>query len=343
MHRLIVGQKILQRANAVQLMHLVPLVIIFSAIWSAFYNLPGLFGMMWGGKWALSYYFRMIIARFPYFFEIYLLWALIYFSYHYIERLKKQQSELLEQESAKNLLTIEKLESEKRSAELQQKAADMEMQALRAQMNPHFIFNSLSSINHFVLKNETEIASDYLTKFSRLIRMVLNNSQKQLISLEEDMNMLQLYIELEKLRFKNSFDCKINYSDNMDVDSIFIAPMLLQPFVENAIWHGLMNKEQGGHIDIVLSTDKGFLSCCIIDNGIGRRKAGELKPKLKEHQKSMGLQITKQRMALLNEEFNDHAFYSVDDLVNENGEAAGTKVILKIRFQTHPDLGYDTL
>lgn len=319
MRRTIVRHKIIQKTNLTQLIHLIVLVSVFSLIWAICYLLPGPFGLMVGGRWKLTRYFLLAAGRFFVFFPTYCTWVLIYFTYHYIDRLKKQQLALSEQEQEKNLLTIENLKSEKRTAELRQKVTDLEMAALRAQMNPHFIFNCLSSINHFVLKNETEIASDYLTKFSRLIRMVLNNSQRKLISLEEDIEMLQLYIELEKLRFKNSFDCRISYSDSMDASGIFIAPLLLQPFVENAIWHGLMNKTDQGKIEIVFSTEAGVLNCCIIDNGIGRTKAEALKLKTKEQQKSMGLQITRQRLALLNEDLKDQVFYAVDDLVNEYG------------------------
>ena len=123
------------------------------------------------------------------------------------------------------------------------KERELEMQALRAQMNPHFIFNSLSSINHFVLKNETEAASDYLTKFSKLIRTVLNNSKKSMVSLEEELEMLRLYLEMENLRFKNAFSYGIHLDEMVKPTCIFIPPLLFQPFVENAVWHGLMHKK----------------------------------------------------------------------------------------------------
>lgn len=119
------------------------------------------------------------------------------------------------------------------------------MQALRAQMNPHFIFNCLSSINRFILKNESQAASDYLTKFSRLIRMVLTNSKQDLITLDDELEMLRLYLEMERLRFKYSFDYNISFRNETDPENIFIPPLLLQPFAENAIWHGLMKRRTG--------------------------------------------------------------------------------------------------
>src|SRR5258708_31678248 len=119
----------------------------------------------------------------------------------------------------------EKLESRHKQTELQQHVTELEMQALRAQMNPHFIFNCLNSINRFILKNETEAASDYLTKFSRLIRMVLINSKNKLITLEDELEMLRLYLDMERLRFKNSFDYNINFINSIDISNIFIPPL----------------------------------------------------------------------------------------------------------------------
>jgi LytS/YehU family sensor histidine kinase len=185
-------------------------------------------------------------------------------------------------------------------ANLRHKTGELEMQALRAQMNPHFIFNCLSSINHFILKNESEMASDYLTKFSRLIRMVLNNSKNPLINLEEELEMLRLYMDLERLRFNNTFDYSINFYNHFDISSIFIPPLLLQPFAENAIWHGLMNKKEQGLMEVAFELDNGMLNCYIIDNGIGRKNAETLKSKSAEKQKSMGMQITAERLALFN-------------------------------------------
>ena len=146
------------------------------------------------------------------------------------------------------------------------------MQALRAQMNPHFIFNCLSSINRFILKNESKTASDYLTRFSRLIRMVLINSQKSMIPLEDELQMLRLYLDMERLRFKNSFDYSIIFTNAIETGAIFIPPLLLQPFCENAIWHGLMHKEGQGILNIEFSMKDNILNCIIADNGIGQEK-----------------------------------------------------------------------
>ncbi|MEP6556712.1 MAG: histidine kinase, partial [Ferruginibacter sp.] len=192
-----------------------------------------------------------------------------------------------------NELKVQQLENEKKHAEFQRQTAELEMQALRAQMNPHFIFNCLSSINRFILKNESKTASNYLTRFSRLMRMVLMNSQKPLIALEDELEMLRLYLEMERMRFKNSFDYGITLLNEIDSGNIFIPPLLLQPFCENAIWHGLMHlpavqagKEGNGRLDIELSMKENILYCIITDNGVGREKSAELKSKTAEKEKS---------------------------------------------------------
>jgi LytS/YehU family sensor histidine kinase len=161
----------------------------------------------------------------------------------------------------------------RKEGELKNKIVTTEMQALRAQMSPHFIFNCLNSINRFIVKNESEAASGYLTKFSRLIRMVLNNSQKNIIPLSDELDCLELYIQMERLRLKNFFTYEVKYDDEIEIEEIMIPPLLLQPFVENAIWHGLMHKEEGGatlNIDIIQKN--GVLYFRITDNGIGREK-----------------------------------------------------------------------
>ena len=246
--------------------------------------------------------------------------------------LLKRKNEKHQRELAENDLQIEKLENEKTKTELLQKATELEMQALRSQMNPHFIFNCLSSINRFILKNESETASDYLTKFSRLIRMVLNNSKNPLILLEDELEMLRLYLDLERLRFKNSFDYSISFYNHFDVSSIFIPPLLLQPFAENAIWHGLMHKEENGMLEVAFELDNNILNCYITDNGIGRKKAASFKSKSAETQKSLGMQITAGRLALLNKD-TQQAFFTIEDLTNEQGQADGTKVTLKICYK----------
>ena len=232
------------------------------------------------------------------------------------------------------------LRRKKQQAESEKKQTELEMQALRAQMNPHFIFNSLSSINKFILKNEPDTASDYLTRFSRLIRMVLMNSQKSWITLEDELEMLTIYLDMERLRFKSTFNYYIVFANRVDAGAIFIPPLLLQPFCENAIWHGLKHladpqsgRQEQGCLNIELSTDGKTLNCTISDNGIGREKAAEIRSKSAEGRKSMGLKITTERLALLNREKGLPAVYEIEDLKDESGNATGTRVILKICYK----------
>ncbi len=243
----------------------------------------------------------------------------------------KRKNERLQRQQLEQQLNVQQLENQKQHAELNQKATELEMQALRAQMNPHFIFNCLSSINRFILKNETEAASDYLTRFSRLIRMVLINSQQSLISVEDELEMLRLYLDMERLRFKNAFDYNIIFTNRVDAGSVYIPPLLLQPFCENAIWHGLMHKDEKGNLNIALHMEDGVLHCSISDDGIGRKKAMEMKSKSVEKDKSLGLKITTERLALLNSEKGISTFYEINDILDEEDNVIGTKVDLKIK------------
>jgi LytS/YehU family sensor histidine kinase len=217
-----------------------------------------------------------------------------------------------------------------KTAELQQQKIEMEMQALRAQMSPHFIFNSLNSINRFILQNNRQQASEYLTKFSRLVRMILQNSQASLISLESELESLKLYLEMEALRFNYHFAYKISVPKDLDIDVLKVPPLIIQPFVENAIWHGLMHKDEKGQLDIEASHEGGYLFFRITDDGIGRKKAAELASKSATKHKSLGLQITADRIAMMQSNNGVESPVTINDLINADGSAAGTEVIIKI-------------
>lgn len=225
----------------------------------------------------------------------------------------------------------ERLKNEKIKSLLEHRTIDLEMQALRSQMNPHFIFNCLTSINRFILKNETDIASDYLTRFSRLIRLVLTHSQSALIPLKDELEMLQLYLDMERLRFKNAFSYEIEIDDYVDVQEVFIPPLLLQPFCENAIWHGLMPREKDGLLRITLYCKNDMLYCTITDNGIGRARAAELSGNGADKKKSFGLKITTERLALFNKDKNGKTSCQVTDILENDGTVGGTKVSLQIK------------
>lgn len=229
----------------------------------------------------------------------------------------------------KHAMDLQKLESERAEAGLQQRATLLEMQALRSQMNPHFIFNSLNSINRFILQNNKAQASEYLTKFSKLVRLILQNSQAALIPLESELEALQLYLELEAVRFDHHFDYAIEVKDELDTDMIKVPPLLIQPYAENAVWHGLMHKEEKGHLGITLFQEQDVLCCRITDDGIGRTKAKELKSRSASTHRSMGMRITADRIAMLQQRQHNAAI-QITDLILDDGTAGGTEILLKI-------------
>ena len=219
---------------------------------------------------------------------------------------------------------------EKLKTEFNKKLAEVEMTALRAQMNPHFLFNCLNSINRYIVKSDPETASGYLTKFSRLIRLILHNSKSPTVPLESELEALKLYIEMEEMRFDNQFNYKIQVGKNIEPQYVAVPPMILQPYVENAIWHGLMHKEAKGSLLIDLTLEEKWLRCVIEDNGIGRKKAQELKSKSATRKKSMGMKITSDRLSLVNHLYNQKTKVDVIDLEDTNKKPSGTRVIVHI-------------
>ncbi len=222
-------------------------------------------------------------------------------------------------------------------AETERRIAELRLSALRAQMNPHFIFNAINSIQHFVLQNESESAYNYLAKFSSLIRMVLDQSQSETISLEQELKMLNLYIELEQLRFERPFTFEIYVDRELKDENIKIPGMLVQPFVENAIWHGLLTKKEGhAWLKIAFLKKDGYAEISIEDNGIGRPAAASLKQG-KEKRQSYGLQITEERLRLSEEKHLDQPTILITDLKDNKGNAVGTKVVINIELTDYED------
>jgi tetratricopeptide (TPR) repeat protein len=223
----------------------------------------------------------------------------------------------------------EKLVNEKKQSVLQSKAAELELQALRAQMNPHFIFNCLNSINGFIINNEAARAADYLTKFAKLIRIVLQQSGKSYVPLEDELYCLKLYMDLEALRIEKPFTYDINYG-GIDVSSLMLPTLLIQPFVENAIWHGLQTRNDGnGKISINMNVLDSVLYCKICDNGIGRA-AATAKEQMNSDKKSMGINLTEHRLQLIDPLKKERVGVEIHDLVNDAGHSEGTCVNIKI-------------
>ncbi|MEO5684517.1 MAG: two-component regulator propeller domain-containing protein [Chitinophagaceae bacterium] len=226
---------------------------------------------------------------------------------------------------------VEKQEADAMLADTQKKMTEIEMQALRAQMNPHFIFNCLNSINRYIVKSDQVTASLYLTKFAKLIRLILDNSNSKNVLLSNELEALRLYIEMEALRFDKKFSYDIYTDNNITTDCIEVPPLIIQPYVENAIWHGLLHKENSGHLQIRLQmAASNLLQCIIEDNGIGRKKAKELKSKTAVTRKSLGMELTENRLKLLNKYTEENAMIEIVDMETDAGMAAGTKVIISI-------------
>lgn len=204
--------------------------------------------------------------------------------------------------------------------------AELQMQVLRSQMNPHFIFNSLNSIENFIMQNEKRLASDYLNKFSRLIRSILDSSRDAVIPVKKDMEVLKLYTDLEQLRFNNKFSCKIYTDPRLEQGEYVVPSLIIQPFVENAIVHGIAHstKEQLGLI-VSAVLDGDTVKYTIEDNGVGREKAGEYNRQNKPEHKSVGLQITAERILNFNKDMKANPV-KVTDLYNAQHEPCGTRV-----------------
>lgn len=217
-------------------------------------------------------------------------------------------------------------EKEKRKTILNKKIADIELQALRAQMNPHFVFNTLSSIQHYITNNDSEPATKYLSKFAKLMRSIMDNSRRPVIPLNDELKALELYLELEVLRCENKFEYSIEVDKSIDVNYDEIPSMLIQPYIENAIWHGLMPKGGMGKIKLNLNKINNMMICTIEDDGIGRKQSLELnKNKERKHQ-SLGMSITKERLEIINSINNSNLNVNIIDLHDNAGNTCGTRV-----------------
>ncbi|MFC4267539.1 histidine kinase [Polaribacter marinivivus] len=213
----------------------------------------------------------------------------------------------------------------------QQKLANnlLALKSMRSQMNPHFIFNALNSVNSFIAVNDERSANRYLSEFSVLMRSVLENSDEDFIPLTKEVELLELYVKLEHNRFKDKFDYQIMVDENISLDQFSIPPMLLQPYIENAIWHGLRYKKEKGNLEIsITKKDSETVSIVIIDDGIGRKKSQELKTKNQLKQKSKGMSTIKNRIAILNSMYKERISVKVTNAL-ENGEGTKVELLLK--------------
>jgi LytS/YehU family sensor histidine kinase len=208
--------------------------------------------------------------------------------------------------------------------------AELEIKALISQMNPHFVFNCLTSIQELVMSSKLDKAMHYLTQFSRLLRIVLQSSDKSVTVLSDELTLLEAYLELESLRFEGQFKYEIRVEDGIDAEEITIPSFLIQPFVENGLWHGLMHKKGDRTMTISFTLkDEEVLICRVDDNGIGRAQAARAKRKSIKVRESMGIRMTSDRIKLMNEQ--DHtASLEIIDKKDEEGVATGTEVVITL-------------
>jgi tetratricopeptide (TPR) repeat protein len=214
----------------------------------------------------------------------------------------------------------------------EKKLLTLEQSMLRSQMNPHFLFNSLNSIKLYIINNEQKNAVHYLNKFSKLIRKILEASSLKEIPLADELETVELYMNIENIRFSNEINFDIIIAEGIDPHTIKIPSLILQPFLENALWHGLSSKEGDKNIVLEISKGKigGFIDIAIIDNGIGRNAAETIKQNKVLKRKSVGIDITKERLSNFSRDYQNSFELEILDLYDEAGKASGTKVLLHI-------------
>ena len=231
------------------------------------------------------------------------------------------------------LLRSSRHKTQRQISEMKRKISDVTQANLRQQMNPHFIFNTLNSIQYYMYQHDKLATNNYLTKFSSLMRKVLENSQHTSVNLRDEIDALKLYLDLESLRFKDKFDYEIIIDEEIDTLLFKVPAMLIQPYVENSISHGLMPREGKGVIRIELKLKKDYIVCTIEDNGIGREAAMDMKTRDGNHN-SLGTHITSSRLDLVNSLYDSSLKTVYTDLKDENEEAKGTRVEIHIPIMT---------
>lgn len=228
------------------------------------------------------------------------------------------------------LLVMSK-DREIQEANLRHQLSELKIKALQAQINPHFMFNCLNSINRMIVKGDNENASLYLKKFSKLVRLIVENGEANRVSLVDELTLIESYIQLEELRFKNKIGYEIVIDDKIEKENTFLPPMIIQPFIENSIWHGLMNKNanEESRIKIAVTEENETLLCMIEDNGVGREKSQELREEMPGKTQSIGIGITEERLKLLTRE-RVRDLIKIVDLKDNFDTATGTRVEIRI-------------
>ncbi len=236
-------------------------------------------------------------------------WVLIYFLYHYVNKVRAEEQQKIEYK-------VQMIE--------------LEARALRAQMNPHFIFNCLNSIKSLIQDGHQDKSVTYLTTFSKLIRTLFQNADKKEISLYDEIETCRLYLQLEAMRFDSKFSYAVNIDESVDMKSIHIPALIIQPFIENAIWHGIVPKGNGGTVTVQVAPKNEVLEISIDDDGIGREASLDNKAKMHATHKSKGLNLTQSRLELDNSLRERNAQITFIDKKDDKKCAAGTKVIISL-------------
>jgi tetratricopeptide (TPR) repeat protein len=233
----------------------------------------------------------------------------------------------------KNELTREKLALQVKQLSFESRLNDLRLESLKSQMNPHFIFNCLNSIKYYVEINETEAASVYITKFSKLIRHILDGARAEKVSLATEIEVIRLYLDMEQMRLKDKLHYTLNLANDLNPETIESPSLLIQPYVENAIWHGIMNKSEGGmvKIDVKRSVDGDYLVITVADNGVGRQKAAEIRKRNFQHT-SHASTLNNERMSMFNAKYNAKNEVVISDLKDADNNACGTLVTIKLQF-----------
>jgi len=227
-----------------------------------------------------------------------------------------------------------------RSAQLKKKANMLlALRSLRSQMNPHFIFNSLNSVNSFIAQNDERQANKYLSDFSLLMRQVLENSKHDFVTVSSELDIIELYLKLEHSRFSDKFDYTVDVDPEINLNETRIPPMLIQPYIENSIWHGLRYLETKGQLSITLQKANDYITATITDNGIGRKRSQELKTKHQKAGTSTGLKNTHNRLNIINEIYKTKFHVTIDDLNIQDG----TGTVVKIRIPVDQNMNMNGL
>jgi sensor histidine kinase YesM len=236
-------------------------------------------------------------------------WMLIYFLFHYVRGVRKE---------------------EQLKIQYQLQTTELEAKALRAQMNPHFVFNCLNSIKALIQDDQKQKSVTYLTIFSKLIRTLFNNADKKEITLYDEIETCKLYLQLESIRFDPKFSYTVNVDETIDLKSLFVPALIIQPFIENAIWHGIVPKDAGGNVSLSVTRNNGKIEIMVEDNGIGREASMQSKAKSNISHQSKGVNLTQTRLELDNLMRRRNAELEIEDKIAVVGKANGTRVIIRM-------------